>query len=55
MAVCLEDVLQARGLIQGVVAPTPVLPDPLASEDLGVRLFVKAESLQKSGSFKVRG
>ncbi|MCS7194719.1 MAG: threonine ammonia-lyase, partial [Meiothermus sp.] len=46
---------QARGLIQGVVAPTPVLPDPLASEDLGVRLFVKAESLQKSGSFKVRG
>ncbi|MCX7740999.1 MAG: threonine ammonia-lyase [Meiothermus sp.] len=55
MAVCLEDVVQARGLIQGVVAPTPVLPDPLASEDLGVRLFVKAESLQKSGSFKVRG
>ncbi|WP_119361305.1 threonine ammonia-lyase, partial [Meiothermus luteus] len=55
MAVRLEDVLEARELLQGVVAPTPVLPDPLASEDLGARVYVKAECLQKSGSFKIRG
>ncbi|RDI96415.1 threonine ammonia-lyase [Meiothermus sp. QL-1] len=55
MAVRLEEVKRAREVIRGVVAPTPTLPDPLASEELGVQLFVKAESLQKGGSFKVRG
>lgn len=55
MAVRLEDIRTAREVIRGIIAPTPTLPDPLASEELGVRLWVKAESLQKSGSFKIRG
>ncbi|GEM83518.1 threonine ammonia-lyase [Meiothermus hypogaeus] len=55
MAVRLEDIRAAREVIRGIIAPTPTLPDPLASEELGVRLWVKAESLQKSGSFKIRG
>lgn len=55
MAVRLENIRAAREVIRGVIAPTPTLPDPLASEELGVKLWVKAESLQKSGSFKIRG
>jgi len=55
MAVLLEDIQAARAVIRGVIAPTPTLPDPLTSEELGARVFVKAECLQKSGSFKVRG
>ncbi|MCX7782491.1 MAG: threonine ammonia-lyase [Meiothermus sp.] len=55
MAVQLEDIRAAREAIRGVIAPTPTLPDPLTSEELGAQVFVKAECLQRSGSFKIRG
>lgn len=55
MPVQLQHIRAAREVIGGVIAPTPTLPDPLSSEDLGVRLFVKAECLQRGGSFKIRG
>lgn len=55
MAVRLEDIRAAREVIRGLIVPTPTLPDPLTSEDLAVRVLVKAECLQRSGSFKIRG
>jgi threonine dehydratase len=55
MAVRLEHIQAAREVIRSVIATTPTLPDPLASDELGARVFVKAECLQKSGSFKIRG
>jgi len=55
MSVDLEHIRAARQMLRGVIASTPTLPDPLASADLGVQLFVKAECLQRSGSFKIRG
>ncbi|GIW29595.1 MAG: threonine ammonia-lyase [Meiothermus sp.] len=55
MAVRLEDIQAAREVIREIVAPTPTLPDPLTSDELGAQVFVKAECLQKSGSFKIRG
>ena len=41
--------------LQGIAEYTPLLNVPLLDELLGGRLFVKAECLQKTGSFKFRG
>jgi len=51
----LEDVRAAYSRIRGSVHRTPVLT--CASLDLlcGARLFLKAENLQRAGSFKIRG
>lgn len=51
----LDDVIAAEARIDGHVAATPLLEQPLVNEALGFRLLVKAESLQLTGSFKVRG
>ena len=55
MAVKLSDVQDARKLLQGVINPTPILSDEKLSLQLGAKTFLKAECLQRSGSFKVRG
>ncbi|MEO0393234.1 MAG: threonine/serine dehydratase [Pseudomonadota bacterium] len=41
--------------LEGIAERTPLLNIPLLDEMLGGRLFVKAECLQKTGSFKFRG
>jgi len=41
--------------IAGVCSGTPLLDSPTLNAYLGGRLFVKAEGLQKTGSFKLRG
>ena len=51
----LEDVLAARERIAGKVHRTPVLPATRIGAATGVKLSLKCESLQKTGSFKVRG
>jgi threonine dehydratase len=51
----LPDVLAARRALAGVVARTPVLRSEALDELAGARLFFKAEGLQVTGSFKVRG
>lgn len=51
----LEDITQARGRLQGIIHRTPVLHDEALEQALGIPAFVKAECLQKAGSFKVRG
>jgi threonine dehydratase len=50
--VTLADIEQARQRIRGVAARTPLVP--LQSED-GRQSYLKAESLQPIGSFKLRG
>jgi threonine dehydratase len=53
--VSLDDVRRAREVIAGRVHRTPLLSATLLGRQTGTRLFVKAENLQKTGSFKPRG
>jgi len=45
----------AAGRLSGMSARTPLLNSPFLDEIAGRRLFVKAECLQRTGSFKFRG
>jgi threonine dehydratase len=49
------DVLAAREVIAGRVYRTPVVGSSYLGERTGVRLFLKLELFQKTGSFKPRG
>lgn len=51
----LPDLLAARRALTGVVSRTPVLRSDVLDELSGAKLFFKAEGLQVTGSFKVRG
>lgn len=51
----ISDVEAAAQRIREVVLRTPLLPFPEVSEELGGEVRLKCESLQRSGSFKVRG
>src|SRR5262245_39326252 len=53
--ITIEDVLAARERIAGKVHRTPLLPATRLGAPQGVSLALKAESLQKTGAFKVRG
>src|ERR1700755_1192117 len=56
MTVQLSDIENARKILQGIIRQTPVLPDEKMAEAIGAgEVCLKAESLQLSGSFKVRG
>src|SRR5690606_27900958 len=55
MPVEFADVLAARERIAGHVHRTPVLTSATLDRELGARLFVKCENLQKVGAFKARG
>ncbi len=50
-----EDVLAAADRVRGYVRETPVLTHGAIDEAAGARIFVKAECLQVTGSFKMRG
>jgi threonine dehydratase len=51
----LEDIRRARTVIDGVVAHTPVLTAGAISGWAGMRVLLKAENLQRTGAFKLRG
>ena len=51
----LSAVVAARERISGRVHVTPVVSSTRLGERAGVRLFLKCENFQKTGSFKVRG
>ena len=53
--VTLDDIRDARRRIAGRVHCTPLFSATLLGERAGVQLFLKCESLQKTGSFKARG
>lgn len=54
-AVTAADVARARTAIGDVVRRTPVLPSATLSERCGGEVVLKAESLQRTGAFKLRG
>lgn len=63
----MSDVVQGKGLVglteiesasrrlAGVVVPTPLLPADAVSEAVDANVRLKCESLQRAGSFKIRG
>ncbi|MDR1651411.1 MAG: pyridoxal-phosphate dependent enzyme [Synergistaceae bacterium] len=50
-----DDVLAARERIAGRIHRTPLVRSRALSEMTGYEVFFKAENLQKTGSFKIRG
>src|SRR5215471_10280282 len=50
-----DDVTAARKLIHDVISDTPVLHSRVLSETVAGPVYLKCESLQRTGSFKVRG
>jgi threonine dehydratase len=50
-----EDVLAASRGLAGRIRHTPLLPFGALSEKVGIPVFLKAESLQRGGAFKIRG
>ncbi len=54
-AITFADVAAARERIRGAAVATPLLTAPELDARTGGRIFVKAEPLQRTGSFKFRG
>lgn len=54
-AISFEDIQAAARRLDGIAVRTPLLEAPLLNEELGYRLLIKAEPLQRTGSFKFRG
>ncbi|HZP99107.1 MAG TPA: threonine/serine dehydratase [Reyranella sp.] len=50
-----DDVAAAARRLDGVAVRTPLLENARVNAGLGGRLFIKAECLQRTGSFKIRG
>lgn len=55
MTVTLDDINSAAGRLADYVFHTPVLNSPVLDQQLGARVFFKAECQQRTGSFKFRG
>src|SRR6476660_1896964 len=55
MVPTIEDIFRARELLDGCVRKTPLQKSDTFSKLTGTNIFLKLESLQKTGSFKVRG
>ena len=51
----LGDIERAARRLRGAIVTTPLLESAELNERLGCRLLVKAECLQRTGSFKIRG
>ncbi len=54
-SVTLDDVRRAREVVERLAIRTPMLPARSLGELAGCELLLKAENLQRAGSFKVRG
>jgi threonine dehydratase len=50
-----SDIERARAAVVDVVRHTPVLPSATLTDRCGAPVVLKAESLQRTGSFKIRG
>ncbi|NOK61266.1 MAG: threonine ammonia-lyase [Chloroflexi bacterium AL-W] len=51
----LADIQTARQELRDIIIQTPILPNERLSNDIGARVYLKAENTQRSGSFKIRG
>ena len=54
-SVGIADIEAARATTAAVVKHTPVLTSPSLSDETGREIVLKAESLQRTGAFKIRG
>jgi len=50
-----DDVRKAAARLHGKAVPTPLLSSPQVDAQLNARVLIKAECLQRTGSFKFRG
>jgi threonine dehydratase len=50
-----DDIVRARGLLEGTIRKTPLQRSSTFSKLAGTNVFLKLECLQLTGSFKVRG
>lgn len=55
MSVSVEDIREAASAIAGAVVRTPIVRSEPLSDALNAEIFVKLETLQRTGSFKDRG
>lgn len=55
LAISIDDIRSAADQIKGVAVRTPLIENIKLNEIAGGRVFVKAECLQHTGSFKFRG
>jgi threonine dehydratase len=55
LPVTIEDVRTAAAAIAGAVAPTPAIAAPALSALVGAEIYLKLETLHRTGSFKERG
>jgi threonine dehydratase len=55
LPISLDDIQHAAQSIRDVVIRTPVLENPDVNDLLGGRLLLKAENMQRTGAFKIRG
>lgn len=53
--IAIDDIETARATVDGLIHRTPLLSSHRLSELTGLRTWLKAENLQVTGSFKVRG
>src|ERR1700742_565027 len=51
----IADIEDAARRLRGMAVLTPLLESPVLNAKLGGRLLIKAEPLQRTGSFKFRG
>ena len=51
----INNVLAAQSRLKGLIRRTPLIGSGYLSERCGAKVFLKLESFQKTGSFKVRG
>ena len=50
-----KDIISARDVITGLLYRTPIQRSSFLGDEFGVRLYLKLEMFQKTGSFKPRG
>ncbi len=55
LAASLADIEAAAARLKGVAVETPLIESPALNERLGLRVLIKAETLQRVGAFKFRG
>jgi threonine dehydratase len=55
VAITLQDIYRARRQIGGLIVRTPLIESPALGSRTGRSVWLKAENLQQTGSFKIRG
>jgi threonine dehydratase len=55
MTVSLNEIRGAAERLNGIINPTPIIADERLSTAVGAKAYLKAECLQRAGSFKLRG